>query len=315
MGFSVIIPAFNEAEHLGRCLEGLAAQGRGQSLIEEVIVVDNLSTDDTARVAEALGARVVSAPKGTIASVRNRGAEAADGEIFAFIDADCVPLPGWLVAAHARFEEPGTVAVGAYPRVPEDATWVQSVWSRLCQGGPAAPAAWLPSANMLVRRSAFREVGGFNEELITCEDVDLSYRLGRLGTVFSDPAAAVIHHREPATLGRFFTKEVWHSRDNYTGLRRHGLVLRELPSLVMPLLFTLGVVLAPLTPWLGPVGWMGAALALAVPGAYTVRALLAGHRDVISVFVIYLVYFAARGWSAIKTVPPALAGRRPEGSP
>src|SRR5438093_3363521 len=89
--FSVVVPAYNEERLLARLLDTVdaaqAAYWGGPARIE-VIVADNLSTDRTAEIAAARGARVVSVEKRVIGAVRNGGARAASGEVLAFMDAD-----------------------------------------------------------------------------------------------------------------------------------------------------------------------------------------------------------------------------------
>ena len=96
MKFSVIIPAFNEEKFLPRLLDSIelarANYSGGPDRIE-VIVADNASTDRTAEVAAAHGARVVNITKRRIAAARNGGARVARGEILCFIDADSALHP------------------------------------------------------------------------------------------------------------------------------------------------------------------------------------------------------------------------------
>jgi glycosyltransferase involved in cell wall biosynthesis len=99
---SVVVATHNRAGNLERMLAGLAAQERPA---DEVIVVDDGSTDDTQVVLErhrgrgTLPLRVIRRPAAAgPATAREEGWHAASGELVAFTDDDCVPLPGWLAA-------------------------------------------------------------------------------------------------------------------------------------------------------------------------------------------------------------------------
>ena len=90
---SVIIPVYNDAEHLRVCLDALATQTR---IADELIVVDNGSTDASAQVARSRGARVVAESQRGIPAATSAGFDAADGDILARLDADSVPASDWL---------------------------------------------------------------------------------------------------------------------------------------------------------------------------------------------------------------------------
>ena len=98
---SVIIPVYNDAPLLGRCLAALAAQTRPA---DEIVVVDNGCTDDSAAVARAAGARVVVEGKRGIAPASAAGFDAARGDLLVRLDADSVPDPGWLRHIEWRFD-------------------------------------------------------------------------------------------------------------------------------------------------------------------------------------------------------------------
>jgi glycosyltransferase involved in cell wall biosynthesis len=98
---SVVIPVYNDAELLRRCLAALAEQSRPA---DEIVVVDNGSTDDSAAVARAAGARVVDEARRGIAPATAAGFDAAHGDILARLDADSVPPVDWLRHIESRFD-------------------------------------------------------------------------------------------------------------------------------------------------------------------------------------------------------------------
>lgn len=102
---SVVIPCLNDARLLEDCLASLARQTLAPL---EIVVVDNNSTDDTAAVARRFGARVVFEPAPGIPAAAAAGYDAAEGEIIARCDADCLLPPDWIQRIAGAFaENPG----------------------------------------------------------------------------------------------------------------------------------------------------------------------------------------------------------------
>jgi glycosyltransferase involved in cell wall biosynthesis len=97
---SVIVPAWNSRDHIGRCLPALTAQSYPRNRYE-ILVVDNGSTDDTAEIARDLGAIVLSEPRTGSYQARNTGLAHARGALIAFTDSDCIPDRSWLAKAAA----------------------------------------------------------------------------------------------------------------------------------------------------------------------------------------------------------------------
>lgn len=99
---SVVIPAYNEEKYIGACLESLKNQTRAP---DEVIVVDNNSTDRTAEIAASYGAKVVREQKQGISHARNAGFNAAANPIIARTDADAIVPPDWIECILHNFEQ------------------------------------------------------------------------------------------------------------------------------------------------------------------------------------------------------------------
>lgn len=137
------------------------------------------------------------------AAARNTGWREVDTELVAFLDADVRPEPGWLDALLPHFEDPNVVAVAPRVRSAPGACALaryERARSSLDLGGtpaqvrPGARVAYLPTATLVVRVAALRDIGGFDEDLRFGEDVDLVWRLvARGGSVRYEPASQVVH--------------------------------------------------------------------------------------------------------------------------
>lgn len=237
MDFTVIIPAKNEEKNIQACLQSISNIDYPADKYE-VLLIDNGSTDRTVEIAESFGAIVSIQPELTISGLRNFGATFAKGKILAFLDADCTVDRDWLKAASLYLDNHEVVSFGSPAILPPNATWVQRAWFNVREKkSQVVEVGWHESANVFVLKEAFHSVGGFDKSLVTCEDYDLSFRLGSLGKQLSDSRILAIHHREPATIKEFFRKESWRGKSNISGIFKHGIHLRELPSLLFPFVY------------------------------------------------------------------------------
>src|SRR5689334_6517067 len=101
---SVIVPVYNDQQRIVTCVEALLAQDYPRECYE-VLVVDNGSTDGTLAALKALPitSLVENTKRGSYAA-RNKALQQAKGEVIAFTDSDCTPVPGWLAAGVAAIE-------------------------------------------------------------------------------------------------------------------------------------------------------------------------------------------------------------------
>jgi hypothetical protein len=301
--FSIIIPVRNDARRLADCLKSLRAAAQPGV---EVIVADNGSVDDSPSVARRGGARLLELPDRNVSSVRNSAARSAQGSVLAFVDADHLVGTSWLSAARSCLQEADTGAVGAAYLPPPDGTWVQRMYGALRgQTVGRTETRWLGSGNMVVRRVAFEAVGGFDETLEACEDVDLCQRLRAAGwRVVADERLESTHLGDPPTLKALFKAERWRGRDNVRVSMRGGLTLRDFPSLAAPILALAAVIGAVVAIALAP-AWgiksfwiattflaLGSVLPLLQAVRLSIRA--RGLRDLPASVVVAFVYTAAR---------------------
>jgi glycosyltransferase involved in cell wall biosynthesis len=245
---SFIIPARNEEKTIGVCLDSIRTLDCDTGLWE-CLLIDNGSADDTVEIAKAKGAKVFSLPNATISALRNFGASKSTGDFLAFVDADCVVDKDWLTNALPCFRDPTVACVGSHPGIPEECSWVQETWAlQNRRTAPVEDVDWLPSMNILVRKSAFMEVEGFNESLTTCEDVDFCYRLKRQRyRIVSDARIKAIHYGEARTVLDFFKKERWRGQSNFQGILSHGFYCQEIPSLLLPVFYAVILAGLPVT--------------------------------------------------------------------
>jgi len=179
--FSLVVPAYNEERHLPALLDSVDAARDGSGgapRAVEVVVADNASTDRTAEVARARGARVVREQRRCIAAVRNAGARAARGEVLAFVDADS-RIHRETFAAIDRALAGGRVVAGA-----TGVTFDRWSAGRLVTYAIMLGAVWLTGMDtgvVFCRREDFHAVGGYDERRRVGEDVAFLLALRRLG--------------------------------------------------------------------------------------------------------------------------------------
>jgi glycosyltransferase involved in cell wall biosynthesis len=205
---SVITPAKNEESNIRQCLEGVLSQSLPPA---DCIVVNNNSTDKTADIANSLNARVIDVKHANIGELRNIGARAATGSIFAFIDADCRPAKDWLEKAVSALASETVGAVGNSV-LPVSTNWVEKTWFFNLDSSPG-PARYIGSANLIVKKKIFDMVGGFNPDLRTGEDRELCWRIQAEGySTIHDKSIIVYHNDYPKSVKQFFNREFWHGQ-------------------------------------------------------------------------------------------------------
>lgn len=195
---SVIVPTRNSASFLKECLHSIREQTY-QNI--EIIVVDNYSTDETLRIASSLADNVLTAGPERSAQM-NAGAVAAQGQYLYRVDSDFVVEPE-VVAECVELCERGADAVAVHNDSDERVGFwaaVRAFEREMYRGDDLVVGA------RFFRASAYRAVGGFDEELIAGEDYDIHNRLVAAGYRVARANAGEIHLGEPRSLREIIVK-------------------------------------------------------------------------------------------------------------
>ncbi len=179
---AIVIPAYNEARQIAEVVHAARAAADavvGPDTATEIVVVDDASTDDTAALAAAAGARVVHVEKRQIAAVRNAGARATTGDPIVFVDGDTFLNAATLRAALDALRDPRVAGGGALmvfdaaPRPARIALWITARLLALFRvtGG----------CFLYVRREVFDAVDGFDESLYAAEELAFARAIRRHG--------------------------------------------------------------------------------------------------------------------------------------
>jgi glycosyltransferase involved in cell wall biosynthesis len=184
---SFVIPAYNEEVELSSTIAAIRAAASGAPQAYEIIVIDDASTDATAKIAERAGARVISINRRQIAAARNAGARAAQGEYLLFVDADTrinrIHIVESVAALKAGY-------AGGSARVATDG--LIPLWSRIFLRTFCSLYFGLnlgAGAFLFTTRRSFDAIGGFDEQYFIGEEVYFSLALKKLGRfkVLSEP--------------------------------------------------------------------------------------------------------------------------------
>ena len=242
---SIVVPVFNGSRTIEDLLRSLVELDYPSELYE-IIVVDNHSQDDTPQKVQQYPVELLYEHEVQSSyAARNRGVKAAQGDIIALTDADCVVAPTWLRHLLADHSNPrwGGFAGGLYPHLPR--TCVARHLAKVgylalssLQQSFFAPAtigerlcSWLevtdyrseislpsnlanpPTANVAYRREVFETIGFFDARLTSCGDLDFAWRMQtQTGwQVKIVPEAAVYHqHRQSLSeMARLYRKVGW----------------------------------------------------------------------------------------------------------
>lgn len=183
--FSIIIPAHNEEKYIGKCLRAIKSAAKYiYPDTVEIIVAANRCTDATAEISKQLGAKVIENNDKCIAAVRNAGARAAEGEIIVTIDADSLMTKYSLLEIRELLSSGRYIGGGTDPKF--DRMSLGIACSALYVAFNLLPimiknGGYLSGAMFWLYKRDFDAIGGFDESLVSLEDMDFAVRLKRRG--------------------------------------------------------------------------------------------------------------------------------------
>lgn len=256
MRASVIIVTYNSVPHIRRCLDSVVAQVRQD---DEIIVIDNGSTDGSAKLIETSypWIRLVRSHNSGYAGGNNRGASEARGRILVFLNPDTVPHPGALDALLAPVDAPGDIGLSTacvvYMNRPNiintcgntihytGLTYRRGAGQDRAGLNKGAEVHAVSGAAFAIRREVFEELGGFDEHFFMyVEDTDLSWRARLLGyRCVYVPGAIVEHDYHPS----YSPRKAFHLDYN-----RHVMLLKNLGRATYVRMLP-GLLLAELLTW------------------------------------------------------------------
>jgi glycosyltransferase involved in cell wall biosynthesis len=176
--FSVLIPVHNEAAFLGRCLASVQKAAEPFPGEVETVVCLNRCTDESEAIARAAGARIITEDAKCLSTIRNAAARAACGEILVTLDADSVMSANLLVMVDRKLQAERVVGGGVWISADRISLGIAVtgflillylLWHRISCG-----SFWC-------RRADFLAIGGFDETMLSAEDLDFAIRLKRFG--------------------------------------------------------------------------------------------------------------------------------------
>jgi glycosyltransferase involved in cell wall biosynthesis len=207
---SFIIPTLNEEQNIGRLIDSIRRHAKGIS--HEIIVVDNGSLDSTRDIAEHKGAIVLFEPELNISGLRNAGAEKSTGSIYIFLDGDVELTKEWseeFPKVLEQLKQHKEMVTGSKCSIPNENNFLEKYWFMSLKG---ETGNYINSAHLIIHKELFDKLQGFDPQLITGEDTDLSLRAktDHNAKILNNQQLKVLHHGYPNNLYAFVKREAWH---------------------------------------------------------------------------------------------------------
>ncbi len=193
---SIIVPVYNEEETIDSCLSALTSQNHAN--IDDILIINNRSKDNTAHIASQYPVTLCEYTdvQGSYAS-RNHGLEQIDSELVAFTDADCMPYENWISELLNRYTSTDADLVGGrieFQYETGSAAEIYDASTSMNNGRLIQQRSCGVTANLLVRRSIFDEIGQFSQQMKSGGDVEWTKRATSNGYEMEYCPNAVVRH-------------------------------------------------------------------------------------------------------------------------
>ena len=320
---SFVIPCGNRYHLLQETLDSIVALDYDCEDIDVLVVAQgdddalaSIQYSHTSNPVPELTVMLVN-PQGTISRSRNIGADATRGDYLAFIDADVELSKNWLNEMLATLEQGPHILAAAVQRCDSDAPLTERVRTAIVRITKDSLVGSTTGQNLLVRRADFERVGGFPEQLMTCEDVYFTQALSQHGTLMLTSSADFRHLGEDMTFAQLFKKEIWRGSSNLAALEGRKIPLREYPSYIVPFfqlfLACIFVVALVTGKWLLLAATILLSMAFPIAYSYRVYSRSDTRVSMFDALRFYYIYFLARAIGMLqgigKMIGKAFAGR------
>lgn len=245
---SFVIPHKGREQLLIETLHSICLQDFDLEYIEIILVTQNETiSDEIKSIKEKVSFSIFFRPgSDTISSLRNYGAKHAKGEYLTFLDADIFLSENWLNTMLLTLKEDQQCSlVSAIQKNSREAPILEQIRTTLNNTVMDGNVDFLPGSNLFLKKETFLKVGGFPEDMVTCEDFIFTDRVNQDGNLYCTSRATFIHLGEDKSYKQMFYKEIWRGQSNFTSLKGRKIAFSELPSLLIPLaVFVLFILLA-----------------------------------------------------------------------
>ena len=298
---SFIIPHKGREEMLIQTVTSILNQDDELATYEIIVVTQNKTLIDLSKLAEKHSNLSISFQDDslTISALRNVGAAQSTGVYLAFLDADIELSQNWLTVMLSELaENKQRKIITAIQVESNDDSNIEKIRTVINNVYADSTVDALAGSNLFIHQSDFNEVGGFPEELTTCEDIYFTSEVAKSGDLYCTSKAQHVHLGEDKSWKQLFNKEIWRGQSNLKSLSGRSIPLREWPSLLVPLwmfFFTLSACYTILLGYFN--AFYFSSIFIAIPIVMYSLRLNDMAKEKVNFYVIlkfYLIYFAAR---------------------